>query len=143
MILINKNVIRDKMKGIQRDLIELAKFKDLSFEKLIKDYQSHKVVERIIELVINEAIDINQHLIVKSKKKDLPFDFRESFLILADLGVYPKKFAKEIADSVGLRNILVHQYRKLDEKLFYESINDCLKQYTKYCKYILRLVNED
>ncbi|MBI5620534.1 DUF86 domain-containing protein [Candidatus Gottesmanbacteria bacterium] len=86
--------------------------------------------------MVNEAIDINQHLIVKSGQDKLPFDFKESFLLLVPIGVYSEEFAKKIADSVGLRNILVHQYRELDEQLFYASIKDCLGQYTQYCKYI-------
>lgn len=78
---------------------------------------------------------------VKSGHGELPFDFRESFLLLSKLDVYPDIFAKKIAESVGIRNILVHQYRKLDEKIFYASIKDCLAQYTKYCDYILEFLN--
>jgi len=57
---------------------------------------------------------------------------------LAKIKILPKKFSEEISKSVGLRNILVHQYQKLDEKIFYNSIKDCLKSYTKYCAYILK-----
>lgn len=135
-------MIRQKITLIQRDLSELKQFRRLSFDQIASDYRTHKAVERIIEVIINEAIDINQHLIVESGKRELPFDFRQSFLLLADLGVYPKEFAQHISGSVGLRNILVHQYRRLDEELFYESIADCLKDYIKYCELILRYLTK-
>lgn len=93
-------------------------------------------------MVINEAIDINQHLIVELGKGKLPFDYKESFLLLGELGILPQKFAEEISRSVGLRNILVHQYRKLDEKIFYQSIKDCLRQYSLYCGYILKYLEK-
>jgi uncharacterized protein YutE (UPF0331/DUF86 family) len=130
-------MIRQKIVLIQKDLSELAAFKNATTEEIAANYRTHKAVERMMEVIINEAIDINQHCIVRSGKGELPFDFRQSFLLMADLGIYPKDFAQEIAKSVGIRNILVHQYRKLDERLFNESIKDCLEQYTKYCSYVI------
>lgn len=140
--MIDKNLVKKKVAAIQADLLELMKFKDYSIERIVGNYRYHKVVERIVEVVVNEAIDINQHIIVNSGHKELPFDFRESFLLLVKLKVYPTNFAKLISNSVGLRNILVHQYRKLDEKIFYASIKDCLRQYPKYCGYILKYLEK-
>lgn len=135
--MIDTQLIKQKIVYIQDDLEHLAEYKNYSPDQIASDYRIHKTVERIVELVINEAIDINQHIIINSPKKKLPFDFKESFLILVELGVYPSGFGYSISNSVGLRNILVHRYRQLDEKIFYSSIKDCLKQYTEYCRYIL------
>ena len=77
--MIDKNLVKKKVAAIQADLTELIKFKDYSIEKIVSNYRYHKVVERIVEVVVNEAIDINQHIIVNSGYKELPFDFRESF----------------------------------------------------------------
>jgi len=59
--------------------LHLKDYQNLSFDEVAKDYTTHKVIERIIEVVINEAIDINQHLIVELGKGKLPFDY-EDFL---------------------------------------------------------------
>lgn len=134
--MIDHQMVKNKVDAILTDLNQLKEFESYTFDQVAKDYRTHKIVERIIEVVVNEAIDINQHLIVKSGQGKLPFDFKESFLLLVKIGVYPEEFATKIADSVGIRNILVHQYRKLDEQIFYASINDCLTQYTQYCRYI-------
>ena len=136
--MIDIRMVKNKIGAIQRDLNELKAFERYSFDQVAKDYRTHKIVERIIEVVVNEAIDINQHIIVKNGKGELPFDFKESFILLTKIDVYPLEFAQTIAKSVGLRNILVHQYSKLDEQLFYASIKDCLAQYTRYCAYIIR-----
>lgn len=135
-------MIKQKIVNVRRDLEELAAFKSLSFDQIAKDYRNHKIVERIIEVVINEAIDINQHLIVKGGYSELPFDFKESFLLLVKLGVYPKDFADEISRSVGLRNILVHQYRELDENFFYGAIKESVAQYARYCDFILEYLKK-
>lgn len=130
-------MIKRKIARIEKELSYLADFKDLGFDDLAKDYATHHAVERMIEVVVNFAIDINQHIIANSEKSDLPFDFKESFLMLSDFGAYPREFANKISESVGLRNILVHEYERLDERKFFNSIKDCLEQYTAYCRYII------
>ena len=140
--MVDLNMVKTKVGLIQTDLGELIRFKDLSLEEISKDYDKHKVIERIFEIIINEAIDINQHLIAESDLGKLPFDFKTSFTLLSKLEIYPEDFGLKIAQSVGLRNILVHQYRELDEKIFYESIELCLKQYYQYCDYILKYLEK-
>lgn len=140
--MIDKEFIKNKIIYIQNELKALAQYKDHTFEEILSSFELHAITERIIERIINDALDINQHIIVESKKGDIPFDFRESFLLLVNFKIYPKNFAERISGSVGLRNVLVHHYRKLDEKIFYKSIKDCLKDYTKYCEYILKFLKK-
>jgi len=45
-------------------------------------------------------------------------------------------FALTIAPSTGLRNILVHEYAKIDDTIVYHSIADTLKHYGRYVKEI-------
>lgn len=135
--MLDRGMIDKRIAKIQQELRYLEDFQDFTFDDVAKDYRTHHVVERIIEIVVGFAIDINQHIIVEKGKGNLPFDFKESFLLLSDLGVYPKEFAERISNSAGLRNILVHEYTKLDEKKFFNSIKDCYKDYTQYCRYAI------
>ncbi len=141
--MIDKELIKNKINFIQKELDRLGGFKDLSFEEIISDYFKHTVVERILERIINDAIDINQHIIAELKESGVPNDYKETFEELVNLKVFDKDFAMDVSQSVGLRNILVHNYRKLDEKLFYKSIKSCLSDYTKYCDYILKFIKKN
>ena len=141
--MIDKELIKNKINFIQKELDRLGGFKDLSFEEIISDYFKHTVVERILERIINDAIDINQHIIAELQESGVPNDYKETFEELVNLKVFDKDFAMDVSQSVGLRNILVHNYRKLDEKLFYKSIKSCLSDYTKYCDYILKFIKKN
>lgn len=140
--MMNQDVIKQKIDLILQNLQKLSESEHITLDELTKDYWKHKALERILEIIINQAIDINQHLIVKSGKGELPFDYKKSFLLLTELGVYPQEFAGKIADSAGLRNVLVHEYVKLDEQIFFTSIRECLSDYTKYCNYILSYLSK-
>lgn len=139
---IDAEMIGRKIARIEAELHLLEKFKKLTFDEIAQNQVTHHTVERIIEIIVGAAIDINQHLIVALGKGELPFDFTKSFLIVSDLGIYPKDFGEQISKSVGLRNILVHEYEELDEKKFYASIKDCYRDYTKYCRYILEYLKK-
>jgi uncharacterized protein YutE (UPF0331/DUF86 family) len=58
-------------------------------------------------------------------------------LILADYGVYSKKFAERISKSAGLRNILIQDYNDTDRRILYASIQACLKDYETCIRRIL------
>lgn len=140
--MINEKFIKRKLSLIQDDLAKFADFAKYSFEEISGDYVKQAAIERFLERIVNRAIDINQHLIAELTTKEIstPKDYTETFTILADLNVYSKKFSEEISKSVGTRNKLVHEYDKIDQRLIYDSIADCLRDYHQYCDYILKFI---
>lgn len=136
----NKEFIKNKIKFIQKELGILAEYSDFSLQEIVRDYLKHTLIERILERIINDALDINQHIIAESEQ-EAPNDYKETFAILSKMDIFSAEFAAEISKSAGLRNILVHNYHKLDEEIFYHSIKNCLTDYTKYCDYILKFIN--
>jgi len=69
-------------------------------------------------LSIQASIDISNHLIVKHEMKR-PSTYRESFEILAEEGLIPRKLAEELEDLAGFRNVLVHIYWRLNLEEMY------------------------
>lgn len=142
--MLDKNFIIRKIKLIQEDLSHLEEFSQYSFDEIAKDYGKMAIVERILEKIITRAIDINQHIVVEiGNGIEKIRGYEDTFLVLSELNVYSEEFAKEIAPSAGLRNRLVHEYNGLDQKIVYQSAGDALKQYTKYCRYILDFTSEE
>lgn len=142
--MINKIFIQRKISLIQNELVYLLPFSKYSFDKIAADYIKQAAVERFLERVINRAIDINQHIIAELSTKDTepPLDYTQTFLRLADFGIYQQEFAEEISKSVGTRNKLIHEYDKTDQEKIYSSIADCLRDYHKYCEYILMFLEK-
>lgn len=139
---IRKELILRKISLIQDDLEKLSTLKDYSLDEIMADFLKQATVERLLERIISRTIDINEHIIAESSSSEIspPKNYRETFLLLADMGIYPKSFAEEIAKSVGTRNLLIHEYDKIDYQKIYQSINDCLKDYHKYIDYILKII---
>lgn len=126
---------------IKEKLVELEKYLDelnemiLAFpeEEMLKDRGKLHIAERIFQLIVDTMSDINIH-ILESKEK--PYEgTQSSFTMLGDLEVLPSDFAEKIAPVVGLRNIIVHRYEKLDADIFLRNLysnSDDLKRYIVY-----------
>ncbi len=81
------------------------------------------------------ATDINSYLLVKGAGIS-PKDYRDSFIRLIELGILPREFVEKIASSTGLRNRLVHEYDRINDKIVHAGIKTTLDQYTHYVKHI-------
>ncbi|MBI3260913.1 DUF86 domain-containing protein [Candidatus Berkelbacteria bacterium] len=93
----------------------------------------HYEAERLIELIVGNALDINFHLI---KVLDLPVpkQYKDSFITLGKANVLSPEFSQKIADSAGLRNLLVHQYDDVDIERLYDGLAAGIEDYEQYMK---------
>ncbi len=138
--MVHKPFVRRKLQLIAEDLGRLLPFRDLSVDELLRDPIRQAAVERLLERIVTRAIDVNEHLIAElatgQEEKITRLTYRDTFLKLADLGVYPREFAESIARSAGLRNLLVHEYNTIDYTQVYNSIRSCLEDYERYIHYV-------
>lgn len=141
--MLNPAFIHRKIKLIQEDLSKLEPLTHLSFDTVAKDPMKYGAAERYLERIITRAIDVNRHLIAElGNGSETTRTYEDSFLRLADLKIYPEKFAHVIAPSAGLRNVLVHEYDEVDKRLVYKSVGMALSEYAKYCGYLLKFLNK-
>lgn len=141
--MLNKDFIQRKPSLNQKELERLKEFENLRIDEIAKDFGKHAACERYLERLIGRALDINQHII--AEKGNISQDvmrYRETFLALAELGVYPKEFAEKIAPSAGLRNALVHEYNNIDPAVLQKSIGEAISEYNDYARYILSFVEK-
>ena len=77
------------------------------------DWKTQRIVERTLHLSIETCMDLADH-VVADRKLRVPDTGAESFEILAEAQVLPQELGRSLAAMVGFRNILVHDYAKLD-----------------------------
>lgn len=142
--MVRREFVLRKLQLIAEDLERLVKFKDETLTSLTGDAIKLAAVERLLERIIMRAIDINEHLISElwtGEGRSTRLTYRDTFLLLAGLDVYPQEFADRIARSAGLRNILVHDYNDADRKIVHASIKSCLQDYHRYAEYVRGLLD--
>ncbi len=141
--MLNKDFIARKIKLIQEDLARLEPLSKIALEAINEDSVEYAATERMLERIVTRAIDINRHIIAElGKGSESVKTNEETFLGLAKLGIYPQDFSKQIAPSAGLRNILVHEYDEIKIGKIYESAEQALDQYAKYCNFLLEFLKK-
>jgi uncharacterized protein YutE (UPF0331/DUF86 family) len=142
--MLDKEFVRRKIALIQDDLRHLVEYENLTIEKISEDFQIQAVIERVLERLIGRAIDINQHLIAeRGGTLQNVTTYRDTFMRLVDLGVYPREFGEQIARSAGLRNILVHEYNTINPELLQKSIGDAIREFNTYTRDVLSFVERE
>ena len=139
MLGIDAALIKRKIEHILSYLEELKPIAKISFEEFVGDKRNFRTAERDLQLIVDTAVDINNHLVVASGSLP-PNDYFESFIKLSNLQIFPKQFAERIAQSAGLRNRLVHEYEEIDLSRLFEDLENDIRDYQEYCEYIIKYI---
>lgn len=132
---IEVEIIRRKLAIITENLAVLKPIETITKEEYIKDVYKRKATERLLQELIEAAVDINSHMIAQSSKT-APDDYYESFIKVGELGIISSNLAEKLAPSAGLRNRLVHEYDMLDHSLILEAVKMAEELYPEYIKEI-------
>ena len=98
--MVRREFVNRKLQLIAEDLERPIQFKDETLESLKTDDVKLAAVERMLERIIMRAIDVNEHFISElgvGEGKTTRLTYRDTFLLLAALQIYPNDFAEQIA----------------------------------------------
>lgn len=130
---IEKEIIKRKLSIIAENLKVLESIKNITREEYILDVYKRKATERLLQELIEAAIDINSHLIVQIGNA-APDDYYESFIKVGELRIISVDLAEKLAPSAGLRNRLVHEYDLLENSLVFDAVRMAEELYPEYIK---------
>ncbi len=141
--MVKKETVIRKLTKMKGYLQELSTYKDISWEEYSGAFQNQRTVERLIQLIVDIAVDINTHALVDHGHSP-PSDSYNSFIEASNkLGLFPELFAQSIAPSTGERNIIVHEYELIDDAIIYSSIGETIHFYEAYIKHVNAFINQE
>lgn len=138
MTQLTRQKIFEKLENLRESLGYLQKLREEthSEEEFILDFHLFGNVERYLQLSIQSIIDI-AHLVIIDLDLKRPDDNYEAVSLLYNQGAIPEDLASKLTKMVGLRNILVHEYGKIDRKKIYEVLETQLEDLEKFQKQLL------
>jgi uncharacterized protein YutE (UPF0331/DUF86 family) len=130
---LDRDIVRRKLGVIIENLKALEQICSMSEAEYLSDIYRRKATERLLQELIEAAIDINVHIITRTGQQ-IPDDYFESFIRLGESGIISSDLARALAPSSGLRNRLVHEYDALDHSIILRSVKMARNLYPKYIK---------
>lgn len=132
---LEKEIIVKKLAIIVENLKALEPIKMMTIVEYIEDFYKRKATERLLQELIEAAIDINTHIIVQTGNV-VPDDYYGSFIKIGELKVITMELAIKLAPSAGLRNRLVHEYDGLEHRFVLDGVKMAVEFYFDYVEQI-------
>ena len=120
----------EKLRNYLKTLKAIGKF-DLNTFK--KDVFIHATAERYLHLSIECLLEVGSH-VISDRGYRKPDTYSEIFEILAEEKVISGALLKELEGMAAFRNILVHDYFRLDLDQVYEILKERIKTLEKLAK---------
>ena len=132
---VEEEIIRRKLATIVENLKALEPIGKMTLKEYVQELYKRKATERLLQELIEAAIDINTYTIVQTGNK-VPDDYYESFIKLGELNIIPSDLSEKLAPSVGLRNRLFHEYDTLEHSMVLGAVKKAEELYPAYIKQI-------
>jgi uncharacterized protein YutE (UPF0331/DUF86 family) len=139
---LNKDLVYRKLKDLDIYLGEPEPLISVTLIQYQNDYVKRHAVEKLIELVVEIASDINR-LIIEGNRGVPPESYFGTFSQLGELEILPKQLSSRLASTTGLRNRLVHHYEDIEHKVVYHSAIRLVKDYRQYFELIEEYLQAD
>jgi uncharacterized protein YutE (UPF0331/DUF86 family) len=124
--MVNPDAIARRLLALNEALQHLnAKSAEITAERLATDPLLQAAVERWLQVSVEACIDIAYHVI--SEQGWTPPDAaRSAFATLTTHGVIPNDLAERLTRAAGMRNILVHDYVRVDRAILAAAVKSAL-----------------
>ena len=131
----NIYVVENKISMAQKYIKIIKRYKKYSQQEIEKNIDIRGAVERYLYLVCQSACDLAD-VYIAYKKFRKPSSLRESFYILNEEGVINDDLIEKMVKMTGFRNLIAHDYGKVDYSQVYKIIHNDIKDIEKFIKII-------
>ncbi|MCM2321855.1 MAG: DUF86 domain-containing protein [Oligoflexia bacterium] len=108
-------------------------------EELESNFDLQDIIAVNLERATQVCVDIAVRILAE-RSGPSPTTMAESFELLAKEGVISAELAVSLRKSVGLRNMLVHEYSKIDWKIVHDVCHRHLDTFRDFAKAVLARV---
>jgi uncharacterized protein YutE (UPF0331/DUF86 family) len=114
--MVDRDLILRRLAHLDTYLEQLAPYRNIDVDAYRQDWKTQRIIERTLHLAIETCMDVADH-IVADRRLRVPETGAESFEILADADLLPRALGAALASMVGFRNVLVHDYTRVDASI--------------------------
>lgn len=138
MTRITRQKIFEKIQQLDEYLNNLKQLrKEIKDQKeFLKNFHLYGLAERYLQLSCQIIID-TFNLIIIEEGIEKPEDGKETISLLFDKKIISENLASRLDGIVGFRNILVHEYGKINRKKVYQYLMERLEDFEVFKKEIL------
>jgi len=131
----------NKLAKLQECITALENLKKTPKEEFLKNKEKRGAAMYYLVIGVEVITDISQH-ILSEVFQIRGESYREIILKLGEVKIVDEKFAKQNASLAGLRNLLIHDYTKVDLTKVYHHLQRSPDVFRKFAKYFQKFLDK-
>lgn len=118
---IDPDVVQAKLDLLEQTVATLERLGTPSGSELRDDLVTAAAAERLLSRGVELAVDVASH-VVASRTGRAPDTYRAALERAGEIGAVDRELARRLADAAGMRNIIVHDYARVDHDVVADAI---------------------
>lgn len=131
----NSKIIESKISEVKKYLLIVKKFQKYSQQEIESDETIKGAVERYLYLVCQATIDLAEAFIAYKELRK-PTSQNDRFYILTENEIIAPPLSENMIKMTGFRNVLAHDYAKVDYQRVMDILQNGLNDVEKFIKII-------
>ena len=133
------NKIITKLQRLDEYIGYLSEIQKVNKKSFLSDYHFYGLAERYLQLAIEVLMDAGK-LVIISKNLRRPEDNQDVFVVLREKKILSENLAERLVGIANFRNILVHDYEKIDREIVYQKLQKNLNDFKDFKTALLKFL---
>jgi len=135
--LVDKDLILAKAGSVKSHLNRVLEKRNVDLDNFIKDIDRQESILFNIQTAVQNCIDIAAH-IISEESFGVSGSTTEMLYILEKNGYLDNDLTQKMVKAVGFRNLIVHEYGKIELEQVYAIAQDDINDLNEYLKAIIK-----
>ena len=132
----DSDLILARAGSVRSHLKRVFEKRNVDLDGFLKDIDRQESILFNMQMAVQNCIDIAAH-IISENGLGVPGSTTEMFYLLEKHGYLNHDLAGRMVKAVGFRNLIVHEYGKIELEHVYEIAQDDIKDLNEYLKAII------
>ena len=138
--MVDKDLVLAKAGSVKRHLGRVAEKCKTDVQTFLGDIDRQESILFNLQMAIQNCIDIAAH-IISEEGFGVAGSTNEMFYLLEENGYLAAETAEKMVKAVGFRNLIVHEYEKIELRHVFEISKKDIKDLNEYLVLIFKKLN--
>ena len=135
--MVDRDFIISKANLVRKHVKRALEKSSVDIQTFMNDSDRQDIVLFNVQMAVQNCIDIAAH-IISDEGFGVPGSNNEMFYMLEENGYLDKQMVEKMVKAVGFRNLIVHEYGKLDIQEVYGISKSDIKDLLDYLKAVFK-----
>jgi uncharacterized protein YutE (UPF0331/DUF86 family) len=131
--MVDKDILWSKISSLQKHVDRIKAKREVELQQFLQDLDRQESVLFNLQMAVQNCIDLAAH-IVAEEGLGVAGSTNELFYLLEEQGYIGQELTEKMIRAVGFRNLIVHEYGKLDLEVVFRVSHEDVEDLERFCR---------